>query len=103
MISAKIYKSYRIVVAICDSNLIGKRFEEKFEKGIKQLDIRENFYKDEELSYEEAVELMKLQAREDATFNIVGKESVKAALESGIIDKSGIGKVDGIPYALVLS
>ena len=102
MIFVKIHKSYRTVVAVCDSDLIGKKFEEEFEKGIKQLDLRENFYKNEELSYKEVLELIKEQAKEDATFNIVGKDSIKAALEAGIIDKSGIGKISGIPYALVL-
>ena len=102
MISIKIHKSYRYVIAICDSNLIGEKFEEKFEKGIKQLDLRENFYKNKELSYKETVKLMKEQAKEDATFNIVGKNSIKAALKAGIIGKPGIGKIDGIPYALVL-
>ena len=102
MISIKLHKSYRTLVAVCDSELIGKRFEEEFEKGIKQLDLRENFYKNEELSYREVIEFMKFQAKEDATFNIVGKDSIKAALEAGIIDKAGIGKIDGIPYALVL-
>ncbi len=40
MISIKIHKSYRYVVAICDSNLVGKQFEQnKF-----QLDVKENFF-----------------------------------------------------------
>ena len=102
MISIKLHKSYRTLVAVCDSELIGKRFEEEFEKGIKQLDLRENFYKNEELSYKEVIELMKSQAKEDATFNIVGRESVKAAKEAGIIKEEGIGKIQDIPYALVL-
>ena len=102
MISVKIHKSYRDVVAVCDSALIGRRFEEKFDKGVKQLDCRENFYKNEEVSFEKAVDIIKFQAKEDATFNIIGKESVKAALEAGIINKQGIGKIDGIPYAMVL-
>ena len=36
----KVHNSYRSVVAVADSDLLGKRFEE----GIKQLDVRENFY-----------------------------------------------------------
>ena len=102
MISVKIHKSYKDVIAVCDSNLIGKRFEEKFEKGIKQLDCRENFYKNEEVSYEKAVEIMKFQSKEDATFNIVGEKAIKAAIEAGVITKYSIGSVDKIPYALVL-
>ena len=94
----KIHKSYRTVVAVCDENIAGKRFEE----GEKLLDVRENFYKSESLTYIKVVELMQFQAKEDATFNIVGQESIKAAQEAGIIDHEGVGEIDGIPYALVL-
>ena len=102
MLFIKLHKSYRCIIAICDSNLIGKTFEEKFEKGTKQLDIRESFYKGEETSIEKAIELMKFQSKEDSTFSIVGPESIKAAKSAGIINDDGIGHIDGIPYALVL-
>lgn len=103
MISVKLHKAYRTMVTVCDSNLIGKRFEEDIEQGIKQLDIRESFYKGEEVSHEKALQIIKFQSKEDATFNIVGPESVKAAKEAGIIDEEGIGKIDSVPYALILS
>lgn len=95
---AKVHKSRRHVVAICDSNLVGKKFEE----GVKQLDVRENFYKGEELNAEQLVTLIKREAREDATFNIVGKESVKLAIETGIINEDAVGKVNEIPFVLKL-
>jgi len=94
----KIHKSYREVVAVCDSDLIGKYFEEEEF----QLDIKESFYKGEDLSREETFEIMKDGATEDATFNIVGKESTDLALEAGIIEKEGISEIQGIPFALVL-
>lgn len=94
----KIHKSYRTVVAVCDSDLLGKTFEE----GEKQLEIRESFYKGDEVSYEKALEIMKFQQKEDATFNIVGKEACKAATEAGIINQESIGHIQEIPYALVL-
>lgn len=50
----------------------------------------------------ELIELMQDYAKEDASFNIIGKNSVSCALKAGIISKSGILKVQGIPYALVL-
>ena len=94
----RIIKSYRDVVAICDSDLLGKKFEEnEF-----QLDIKESFFGGDELGDLEAIELMNDMAKEDATFNIVGKESIKAALKAGIINKENIGKIAGIPYALIL-
>lgn len=98
MISIKIHSSYRNVVAICDSDLIGKRFEE----GKRQLDCRANFYKDKELGFKEAVKVIDKQSYEDATFNIVGKESIKASIEAGIIGKSEVDKIQGIPFALTL-
>ena len=93
----KVHKSYRNVVAICDSNILGKKFEE----GKRQLDIRESFYRGEEVDIKKAIEIMKLQKREDATFNIVGNFSVKTALEVGIIEEGNVGEVAGIKFALV--
>ena len=94
----KIHRSYRDVVAVCDFDILGKKFEE----GKKQLDARENFYKGEEFNVEKTIEIMKRQRREDATFDIVGNIAVKIALESGIIDEGNIGEVDGIKFVLVL-
>lgn len=94
----KIHKSYRDVIALCDSDIIGKKFEEeKF-----QLDLKESFYKGEEISQEKALELLKDFGKEDATFNIVGKKSIRAALKAGVIEEKGVGKIEGIPFALVL-
>lgn len=98
MICVKIHKSYRDVVALCDSDLVGR----KFEQGVRQLDVRENFYKEKEITSQEAIQLIKFQVKEDATFNIVGPESIKAAKEAGIVDNSGILKIEGVPFALVL-
>lgn len=94
----KIHKSYRQVVAICDKELLGK----KFEQGIRQLDIRESFYNGEQKEEKEMITSMRNYAREDATFNIAGKKSVDCALKAGIISKEGIKKVQGVPFALVL-
>lgn len=98
MISIKIHQSYRQVVAVCDSEILGKKFEEEN----KILDLRENFYKGEEKSEKEAIEILQDLAKEDSTFNIVGEKSIQAALKSGIISKEGIKKVQGIPFALGL-
>jgi len=93
-----IIKSYRYVVALADEELIGKVFYE----GNFQLDVKENFYKGEEKTPEEISEILRDMKIEDATFNIVGKESVALALETGIIDEENIGEIEGIPFALVL-
>jgi len=94
----KIQKTYRDIVAICDSNLLGRTFEE----GKYQLDIKDTFFGGEEKNKEQTLEIIKDMDTEDATFNIVGEESIQTALEAGIITKEGIKKIDNIPFALVL-
>jgi len=94
----KIHKAYRDVVALCDSDLLGMKFEE----GIKILEIKENFYKGEKKSEEELIELLIDLSKEDATFNIVGKNSVNCAVKVGIIKQDGVKTIQGVPFALVL-
>ena len=45
----KIHNAYRVIVALSDSELIGKTFEE----GIRQIIIRPNFFQGDEKSREE--------------------------------------------------
>ena len=94
----KITKSCRDIVAICDSDLIGKKFEE----GKFQLNVKENFYKGEEIPEEKTIDIIQKMSQEDATFNIVGEKSVNCALKAGIISKESIKKIQGIPFAFVL-
>ena len=94
----KIHKSYRDVIAISDKELLGKKFEENNS----QLNIKESFYKGEEVTEENLIDKIRDLALEDSTFNIVGKKSVSCALRAGIILEEGIKKIQGIPYALVL-
>lgn len=97
MMCAKIHRSYRNVVAICDKELVGKKFEE----GKKQLEVSENFFGGEEMSKEEIIKLIERQAKEDASFNIAGKESVAAAVESGLAEEETVGYVQEIPIILI--
>jgi len=94
----KIHDSYRIVVAICDKELLGKKFEE----GDKTLEIKPHFYEGEEKTEEEVIKSIKMAAAEDATFNIVGKKSIQAALKTGLINQEGVREIQGIPFALFL-
>lgn len=94
----KIHKSYRAIVAICDDNLLGKKFEED----IKQLDVREDFYKGQQINKEDLIVLIKRESKEDATFNIVGPESLQVAVDVGLIAKNSWKTVKGIPFILVL-
>jgi hypothetical protein len=94
----KIIRSYRDTVAVCDSELIGRKFEENDF----QLDLKESFYKGKEVSGEKLAEIFEDMIREDATFNIVGGKSIAIAIKCGIISEEGIKKVQGIPFALIL-
>ena len=94
----KIHKSYRDAVAVCDKEILGRRFEQ----GNKQLDVKESFFLGDEIEENSLVDLMKDLAKEDVTFNIVGSKSVKAALKAGIINNEGVKRIQGIPFALVL-
>ena len=94
----KIHKSYRNVIAICDSDLIDK----KFESGDLQLDLTTEFFKGDEMTEPAVLNLIESASLEDATFNIVGEKSIQIALKAKIIDKQGIKKIQGIPVALTL-
>jgi hypothetical protein len=94
----KIHNSYRSIIAICDSNLIGKTFEE----GNRCIFINPNFFQGEEKAENEVLEIIEQGSAEDYTFNIVGQESIAIALKSGIIKQEGITTIQGVPIALVL-
>jgi hypothetical protein len=94
----KIHKSYRTVVALADKDIIGKTFSENH----KHLHIRPSFFQGKEITEEEAIEVLKKQVLEDATFNIVGEKAVRIAKKAGIIKEANIAKVQNIPFALVL-
>lgn len=94
----KVINSYRSIVAACDKEIIGKIFEE----GKLQLNLKESFYKGEEVEEKEMIELLKDYSKEDATFNLVGKKVINSAIKAGIIKEENIGTIEDIPYALIL-
>jgi hypothetical protein len=94
----KIHEAYRKVVAVCDSEILGK----KFVQGNMQLDLNPDFYGGKKFNEEQIASMLQELREDDATFNIVGKKSVNAALKAGIIDKEGISKIQGIPFTLSL-
>lgn len=98
MLVAKVHSSYRVVVALCDADLVGKRFEQD----VRELDIRASFFKDQELDYAGAVNLLKDYKKEDATFNIVGPKAVKAAEDAGLITEGEVLTIQNIPFTLIL-
>jgi uncharacterized protein len=94
----RIHKSYRNIVAICDSEILGKKFEE----GKLQIEVKENFFGTEKHSEEEIKKIIRDMSREDATFNIIGKRSVNLALKENLISEEDIKKIQNIPFTMVL-
>jgi len=88
-------KERQMLLVVCDSDLIGKKFEE----GGSQLDLTSNFYKGKEKSNQEISDLM----RNSYMINIVGENSVKLAIKEEIIDSKSIRKISNIPYAQCVS
>lgn len=96
----KIHKATRHVVAICDSDLIGKKFEDS--DGVRQIDLTGTFFSGEEKSEAEIVELITDMKREDSSFNIVGKNSIDCAVKAKLISKKEIITIADIPIAMIL-
>ena len=94
----KIHNSYRTVVAVCDTELIGKSFEQNN----LTLEVNKHFFEGDEKTPEETQKIIQLAAQEDATFNIVGEQSTDLAIRTGIIKLEGIIKIQDIPVALSL-
>ena len=88
---AKLHKTSegRTVLAVCDSDIAGKVFEE----GEKQLDLSSGFFKGEEMSDERILELFKVVN----IVNLNGEKAVELGKNAGIVDKVII--VEGIPHA----
>lgn len=83
--------SGRKMAAVCDSELINKRFEEK---GL-QLDLTTDFYKGEEKSEEEISKATK----DCCIVNFVGERSVKLGIKEGIINKDKVIRIKGVPHS----
>ena len=95
MILAKIHVvNTRKLVAVCDAELIGKKFEENN----LQLDLTGEFYKGEEVNEEELQDMIK-----DAyVVNFVGKESVGYAIKNGLVKKENVIVIKDVQNAQVL-
>lgn len=84
-------KDGRIILAVCDSELIGK----KFEQGKIQIDLTTDFYKGEEKTESEIILMM----QKAYILNLVGKNSVRLALKQKFVDETHILRIKGIPHA----
>lgn len=88
-------KQHEQVLALCDKDLLGKRFEE----GEVCIEVRESFYNGKQLSSSEIEELLTAATN----VNIVGEESVQFALIHGYLGKEDIKYVQGVPHVQIYS
>tara|TARA_Y100000310_G_scaffold339029_1_gene430430 strand:- start:196 stop:486 length:291 start_codon:yes stop_codon:yes gene_type:complete len=84
----------RIIIAICDEDLVGKEFSE----GEHTLNISERFYKGEKKSKEELENILK----NSENINLVGKKTINFALKLNLINKGSVIEVKGIPHAQII-
>jgi len=82
------------IIAICDSDLIGK----KFEQGKLQLDLTSDFYKGDEKPESDIARLIKSAH----ILNLVGKNSVSLAIKEKMLDEKNIIKIKNIPHAQIV-
>jgi hypothetical protein len=94
----KVHESYRWVVAVCDKDVYGSKLVE----GNRVLDLTGKFFEGNSMSLGGAEAEIVRCAREDATFNFVGKDSVELARKVGLVKSEGVMEIDGVPFALVL-
>ncbi len=88
----KIYQTEsKIMVAVCDQELIGKTFCE----GELTIQATEEFYKGDIATTSEVG-----KALEEATIvNLLGEKAVACAVKKGYIDRENVLIVDGVPHA----
>lgn len=84
----------KIIFAVCDEDLIGK----KFSKGDLVLDISKDFYKGEKKSEKELKGIIK----NFENVNLVGRKTIKFALKLGILNEESIIIIGGIPHAQIV-
>jgi len=81
----------KVIVAVCDSDIIGKKFKE----GNLVLKLEESFYKGCEACEAEVKEALACAS----IANIAGKRSIACAVDCELIDPDTVIYIDGIPHA----
>ncbi|MBN1376749.1 DUF424 family protein [Candidatus Woesearchaeota archaeon] len=84
----------KIVLAIADKNILGKKYSEK---GL-QLDLSSGFYKGKEKPEKEIEKMID----EADMLNVVGKESIEFCIKKRLVDKKNIIKIKGIPHTQII-
>lgn len=84
----------RKILTACDSEVIGKVYEE----GKAQLDLTTEFFQGEEKEKSELKSLLKGVT----TLMIIGKEAVSFAEDEGLVTEERVKTVDGVPHAQIV-
>lgn len=79
----------RLIIAVCDEEVFGKKFEE----GDLQLDLTSDFFKGEEMKEDDILELFK----KAYIVNLNGEKAVKLGQRLGLV--SEVIRVKGVPHA----
>ena len=94
MIVKKHISPQGIILAVCDSDLLGKKFEtEKL-----QLDLTSPFYAGEEVTPEQ----LRTMLGEAYIANVVGKESIAFFKAEGLIEEGHLIEINGVPHAQII-
>ena len=84
----------KLILAICDNLLLGKKIEDEN----LQLDLSSSFYDGDEKSEKEILQLMKAAN----SINAVGEKTIDFLLKNKIIQKENIIRIKKIPHAQVV-
>ncbi|MFH1669950.1 MAG: DUF424 family protein [Candidatus Woesearchaeota archaeon] len=88
---AKVHKTPNgMILALCDTEILGKTFEE----GKLQLNLDSQFYNGEEISDEEVEKLLKIVY----IVNAVGELAVGLLIKKGLVPEELILKIAEIPH-----
>jgi hypothetical protein len=79
-------------VACCDEDLLNKVFDE----GNLRIEISDHFFGGNLINLDEAINILK----QAPYFNIVGDIIINKAIDSQILPKEGVRKINGIPMAM---
>ncbi|MHA1409287.1 MAG: DUF424 domain-containing protein [Candidatus Odinarchaeia archaeon] len=83
-----------IVVAVCDKEVLGKKFKE----GKLRLDVSEHFYGGTLITLENAI----AEIKASSIANIVGNKIISEAIRQGIVHELSVIKIAGISHVQII-
>ena len=83
-----------MLLAVCDAEILGKTLRE----GKIIFCIKEEFYRGAKVTIEEAVTMI----ANSTIVNLVGKNIVRKAIESGYVHPEAVLNIEGVPHAQIV-